>query len=1661
MRSHRWLPKAARFLLSACMAALCVAHAEVQSVTVVSQASLDYFDPGAAETRRIFSNEVIAESNAGTRVNPAPPDLQFYEGSFSKQATVAVNGEMLFLQATMHQCDDSSNISESGWVTVASSRTGDWETIEAKEIGLHTGIFRTNPGLDTEDASVVLPAVGDGVLSVTLEDTISATVNACEGGAVDDWLLIDPQGIVFDSDTNKPVAGTVITLIDLDGRGNGGKPGQPATVFNHDLTPAPSTITTDATGHYEFPLVAESSYKLDVKPPGDYTFPSKKVKSQAHADLLEGTYRTIHETGSQGADFDVTIDLGIVIFDIPLDGTPNGLFAQKVASRSRAGVAETIEYTVQIQNVSGVPVRDVTVQDKLPAGFTYVPGSARLDNALLADPTGGKGPALTFSIPPLDGNATRVLTYRTLIGPGALQGDGINRAQVFAAAPGFKQSNLATTHVEVDAGPFSADSYILGKVYADCDKNRVQDADEPGIPGVRLFMEDGTSVVTDANGKYSLYGIKPRTHVLKADRSTLPMGAELEALAHRNAGDGNTLFVDSRPGELHRADFALRGCSLSTISTIESRREDARSYEQLARDLSQELKADETAAIGDVRSLPASGTIGAQGAASTASGSGSRTSPAKATEATLESLLPSLDPTPDFVGLRDGATLSATQIKVRVKGYAGLPLDLVVNDETVSEKRVGKKLTSTDSQVELREYIGVDLQAGENTLEVVAHDSFGNERSRKTIRVMAPGALARVAIEPASEMVAADGESLMRLRIMLKDRNGLRVPVRMPITLDASDGELRVQDLDANLPGLQTMIEDGVLELSLQAPARPGTVNVSAQVSKLTGKLALDFAPALRPMVAAGVVEGGVSFRKLDPSKLEPARNDDGFEQELTDLSNSDGKTSPGARAALFLKGKVRGDYLLTLSYDSDKDGRQRLFRDIQPDKYYPVYGDGSVKGYDAQSTGHLYVRVDKNKSYLLAGDMTTQSISQARTLGAYNRNLTGVKEHYSRGGHTVEMFASHASERQIVQEIPANGTSGPYELSSGNAVENSERVEIITRDRNQPALVIETTTLGRFSDYEIEPFTGRLLLRGPVPSLDANLNPRFIRVTYEVDAGGEEYWTAGIDSQIHVTDSLSFGAAMVDDRNPLDGTKLASTNATLKLSDNTTFVAEAARIDRELTGTGWGRRVEMQHAGDTLRARAFAGRTDETFNNPAAFLGNGRTEAGAKASYSFNERTNLIGEALFSEDVTNGDRRQGGLLGLERSFAENRKLELGARRVHLDPSALSQEDTDITSLRTKLSSPIPYLSNVSAFGEYEQDVQDMDRRMAAVGGDYAFQNRSRVYLRHEFITSLSGPYALDSTQRRNTTVLGLDTRYMQDDRVFSEYRIGNSLGARESEAAIGLRNNWRIAEGMRASTTLERVETLTGPGTNETAAVTGAVEYTRNPSWKGTARMELRSGQTSDGLLSTFGVARKVSDEWTFLGRNVYAVTNYSAQEDRTQERAQLGLAYRDGNTNRMNALMRYEFRYEDNAAESGMRRQSHVISGHINEQFGRAFVLSSQYAAKLVTEAFDAQDLDNTAQMVGVRATRDFGRRWDLGLTARSLFTDGFDTRQDSMGAELGFLAAKNLWISGGYNVTGFHDQELSAGEYTNRGIYLRLRLKFDESVIDPSLLDKKAGK
>jgi large repetitive protein len=407
-------------------------------------------------------------------------------------------------------------------------------------------------------------------------------------------------------------------------------------------------------------------------------------------------------------------------------------------------------------------------------------------------------------------------------------------------------------------------------------------------------------------------------------------------------------------------------------------------------------------------------------------------------------------------------------------------------------------------------------------------------------------------------------------------------------------------------------------------------------------------------------------------------------------------------------------------------------------------------------------------------------------------------------------------------------------------------------------------------------------------------------------------------------------------------------------------------------------------------------------------------------------------------------------------------RVEVGGRHSTetLAPASASTAATpgvtpnEVNSVRAKLTVPVPFVKQASIYGEAENDVIETDKRMLAAGGEMQIGSKSRLYARHEFINAIGGPFELNNFQSQNTTVFGLDTEYMREGSVFSEYRGRNAFAGREAEAAMGLRNGWHLADGLRLNTTFERINPITGVPQNEAIAGATALEYTRNPNWKGTARLELRTSESSDSLLNTLGFARKLSTDWTFLGKTIYYGVDQHGPSagTKTQARFQTGLAYRQTRTDRWHALLKYEFKYENDKTQTDfdLDRKAHILSLHASLQPTRDWTLSGHYASKLVFEGTGNATDTYDAHLLALRVTYDLTKRWDVGLNSSMLFDTGFRSMQFGLGPEVGWTFLNNMRVAAGFNFFGFKDEDLAAQDYTNPGFFISFRLKFDETLL-----------
>lgn len=448
------------------------------------------------------------------------PTLNSTTNDFKISLYTGKVNEPIYLKTNAAVCNANRFSKEQARIRIQSKLTGDIVIISAIESGENTGLFQFS--LATEENAE--KNLNDAVLQMLKRDEVTASLVGCidEQGQVttpindiSTQILIDPYGIIFDAKTKKPVAGATVILVDENDQPVGNNIAFEVDRTTGALRSIPAKQITSATGEFVYPQVIPGNYKLLVDtstiPASKYSFVSDQVVYPLSS--FNGT--AVHSQYSYGGIFTLASSSPALNIDIPIDPlfSQSGLMVQKTARDSSIELGDFTNYSITVSNQGDVLARDVKLQDSLPRGFSYVPNTMRIDGKPVADPEGGKGPYLTLGLGNLAVNASAKIEYRVLVGPNALNGDGINRAR--AVDGSGLSSNEAQAKVKVRPGVFSADAFVVGKVYNDCNRNGIQDKGELGVPGVRLYMENGSYVITDREGKYDFYGVSAKTMYLK------------------------------------------------------------------------------------------------------------------------------------------------------------------------------------------------------------------------------------------------------------------------------------------------------------------------------------------------------------------------------------------------------------------------------------------------------------------------------------------------------------------------------------------------------------------------------------------------------------------------------------------------------------------------------------------------------------------------------------------------------------------------------------------------------------------------------------------------------------------------------------------------------------------------------------------------------------------------------------------------------------------------------------------------------------------------------------------------------------------------------------------------------------------------------------------
>ena len=1444
-------------------------------------------------------------------------------------------------------------------------------------------------------------------------------------------LLIDPEGYVFDSTTGATIDGVEVTLVD-------DATGAPAQVFGEDgISAYPSTVTSGAAaddsrghhyafakGNFRFPLVAPGRYRLAIKPPAGYSAPSS-VPKEALEQLSGARDRYILAPASYGQAFALDTPDPVTV-DVPIDSAPSGALVLEKTSPSRiASPGDIVQFHLRVTNRDAAPSGNVAIRDILPPGLRYRNGSTRGAPEPLVS---ADGRTLEYKAQSVGASEAADLTYLTEVAPGAPVGEAVNRATAYTVS---RTSNVATASVRLRKLLFTDAMTIVGRISEGACGTSARD--RIGVPGIRLLLDDGTFVVSDRNGLYHIEGARTGRHVVQLDLRSVP-GALLVTDCSggvRRTGSAFSQFVEGSGGSIQRADFQLRRVAANAAATAEP-----------------------------LPIVPLDD----------ASAAGNRPSWLAGQEPGIEWLFPAVDHNP-----------RAPAVRVAIKHAPDQRVALTVNGARADPLAFDG--TDADGSVAVSRWSGLPLHEGDNVLEA---------------RILGPGGAVVATLHrsvhyantplhadylPTRSRLVADGLTRPLIAVRVTDRDGrpVRAGTPVPFAIDApyrsaAEALARTMPRSSGQPPsltAQVVGDDGIAFVALEPTMQAGAAHLRFRLTQDGAEQTSDVRAWLTASAQGWTVVG------FGAGSL-------GFETLRTRSRPLPGGRSTGivtsGQASFYAKGRIKGRWLLTMAYDSARrpDPDRGLLSTIDPERYYTVYGDGTQQGCDASTSRKLYLRLENRAFYALFGDFETGLLDTQLT--RYSRTLNGTKARYEGRRLAFSGFAARSGDLYGRDEIQGLSLSGPYRLSARSILPNSDKIRLEIRNRFRSENILETKPMARHIDYDIDPDTGTITFRTPVPSRDEALNPVFIVAEYETLGGTTRPIGGGRGALRLAGGRVELGASYVRDAGQGEGA-IGGIDLKARLAPQTEIRAEAANGGRYGIGKGQAWLGELEHHGARYDLSAYARQQD--------------------ADYGLGQQ-NIV-EA--------GTRKLGG----------EGRLRLG-ERFSLAGSVWHQDALDRSAERQALDARLEYRSptgtlfgGVQLASDRRNDGSGETSRLLTVGGtrtllerrlDLGAQTQLRIGgkaasadfpVRHQFTASyrLTDSVRLVGSEEiaRGAAATAHNARIGFDVVPWTGAKLSNALdrqafgeNAGRTFAVFGLHQSlpigehWSFDASLDASRTLrghspaeraidpfQPLATVAAPDGNRVAEDFRSVTFGANYAagrWRWNARVEHRDADSGTrwGLIGN--LARSLEAGAT-VGANVRAfrIADAAGAVGSTLS-ASASIAWRKPDI-RWSVLERLELRTDHSdpgidpasmatlgfaATSSGDQQSTRYINNlalnYSSLAAGRlGYEASLYYGTKFIRGRFGDDPYTGFIDVIGFELHRALGPEVEVGIGASRQHAWTSHVMAWSVGPSIGLSPKGNSWISFGYNLLGYRDRDAPDARYTRRGPYVTMRVRFDQ--------------
>ena len=1292
------------------------------------------------------------------------------------------------------------------------------------------------------------------------------------------------------------------------------------------------------------------------------------------------------------------------------------IWITKQVNKQIASIGEMLSYTITIHNDESFSVPNMQIDDFMPYGLKLIEDSATINKSKITPTPSKDGKHLYFDIPNLLAKSKTEIVFYAQVTAGILDKKVVNHAvvhekycspttstvhkkgqkiDVFNAKDILKNnsciftSNVAEASTSIKEELTRETGIIVGQIY-ECPY--VNNKNGHGIKDVRLYMENGTYVTSDTKGKYHIEGVKTGTHILQVDVDMLPNGYELKNNVKnaRHAGRDFSQFISMGRGALKRVDFCLSRKANSGIVDITNNNTNTYNY---AKPTSVAKMPNYNAT--HIRSMAGKTAI--------------------------------LWPPKGFI-----PSIPSTRIAV-VYDKAN-KAEVWLNGIKTSMLNFDHKKTDANSTTVIDTYKGIDLLDNTNTIEI----KIINEQKRviktltRTIHVS--NAPAKVEYIKKNSFVVADGKHSPVIAVRFTDTDGypLRSGTIGTFSIDApyrsqvATDQMQQNSLSSGKEQY-TIDSKGIAYIKLQATTKSGVASLHFKIRGRDEVIRAWIKPKPRKWIMVGFAEGTVGYNTLK-----------GHEESLSAIGAKEKLVKKG-RVSFFAKGQIKGEWLLTMAYDTGKDTKNtKLFDEIDPNKYYTLYNDGSNQKYEASSRKKLFLKIEKERFSALLGDLNTDMT--VTELSKYSRRLTGVKTEYHDDNIDASAFGSQTESIFVKDEIRGDGTSGFYYLKNRPIIVNSESINIQVRDRYKNQDVINTKTLQRFKDYEIDYDRGTIYFKEPIYGSDADFNPRFIVVDYEIDGGGSKHYAYGGHATLKAfKDAFKIGASYISEDNAKKMSKLYGVDTSIKVGASTVIKAEYAKTQttqNKKTNYGDAKLAEIVHVSNNLYARLY-----------------------------YREQKNNFGLGQISGRL-GGTRKVG--IDASKTFTNRLKLHLVSFR---DSELLTKKNQDVLEFKAQLKKT---LWNVYAGYRYAKNTDTNSVQQMLLGASYAFfDQKLKLSVNHDqsFGKDEDKIYPTKSTVGFSYAItakidlfasyeLAKGTKAQKQGRIGTLYKPWSGMNIKNTTISelendtkriyntLGMLQTYQFNKNWGMDIGYELGKVVDGNTTKNKVnfkAYRLGINYHAGI-WKTLLSGEYRDAKKDKKYNATLGAYAQANKDLAFALSAGYNKLKYELGK-KEDANMRMSMAYRPVQTDIILLSKLDLIHNKINTSKENIYTQKIINNFLANYTPNKKAEISFQHGIKYVKDTTEDFEHKGITQLFGIDGHYDIWEKWEIGTQGSFLYAQSAKNSDYSVGIYAGYNLFNNTLITAGYNMKGFQDTDFSLQTYRITGPYVQFKIKFDQ--------------